>query len=74
MFAFKRSATAPQGMLLATVILMLAVVTLNTEVMTLAPRYSQFGSQVYFNSTTNTTSPCSLEAPTGSCTLTQIGT
>jgi len=74
LFTVKQSSTPPQGMLLATVILMLSVVTLNTEVMTLAPRYSQFGSQVYFNETTNSTIQCSLNAPPGNCTLTQIAT
>jgi len=74
LFTVRRSATPPQGILLTTVILMLSVVTLNTEIMTLAPRYSQFGSQVYFNGTTNSTIQCSLEAPPGVCTLTQIAT
>jgi LMBR1 domain-containing protein 1 len=74
MFTIRRGATAPQGILFATVILMLSVLVLNMEVTTLAPQYAQFGGQLYFNSTTNTTEQCSLNAPPGVCTMTQIGT
>jgi len=44
------------------------------EVTTLAPQYSQFGSQVFLNTTSGKVQPCSLYAPPGNCTMTQIGT
>lgn len=47
MFTFKKRATPPQGLLLASVILMLSILVLNLQVLTLAPRYTTFGSQTF---------------------------
>jgi len=74
LYAIKKGGTAPQGLLVASIILMLTTLCLNMEITTLAPQYANFGSQVYVNSTTGKTSECSLDAPTGLCTMTQIGT
>lgn len=52
---------------------MFCILSLNMELTTLAPQYANFGSQVYFNSTTSTIQPCSMAAPPDNCTMTQIG-
>jgi len=74
LFSVKRSGTPPQGLLFMAIILMLCLLALNMEVTTLAPQYSTFGSQVFLNTTTNETQPCTMNAPIGNCTMTQIGT
>jgi len=51
---------------------MLAILALNVEILTLAPRYASYGSQVYVNGTE--IFPCSITAPPTLCTMTQIGT
>jgi len=71
LFTIRPRQTPPQGLLLATVLLMLALLSLNVEILTLAPRYASYGTQVYFNG--NTTLPCSITAPPEKCTMTQIG-
>lgn len=63
--------TPPQGLLLTSVILMLALLVLNIEIMTLAPSYASFGTQTYFLNGTET--PCSITAPIENCTMSQIG-
>jgi len=78
LFTIKPRQTPPQGLLLATVLLMLALLALNVEILTLAPRYASYGSQVYLdtNVTGNATAvltQCSITAPPSLCTMTQIG-
>ena len=72
MFAIKRSGTPPQGLLAAAVITMLCILAFNFELLTLAPQYSSFGSQTYFNSTTGVVSRCSIQMPPKNCTMTQL--
>jgi len=73
LYTIRKHGTAPQGLLLATIILMLAVLALNMELTTLSPQYASFGSQVFLNSTSGKVESCSLEAPPNLCTMTQIG-
>jgi len=73
MYRVQPGSTPPQGLLLTAVLLMLSLLALNMEVTTLAPQYATFGSQVWTNTTTNETQPCSYNAPAGNCTMTQIG-
>jgi len=83
LFEIRRGGSAPQGLLLASVILILSIMALNFEITTLAPQYSTFGTQKYlFNQTVtdgnNVTRlvtelrPCDLRSPDGECTMTQI--
>lgn len=74
MFKVRARGTPPQGLLATTIILMLAILALNMEVTTLAPQYSNWGSQVFYNTTSEKLEPCSLNAPQGVCTMSQIGT
>jgi len=74
LYKIRRGATPPQGLLLASVILMFAILSLNMELTTLAPQYSNWGSQTYTNPNSTDTVPCSLDAPPGACYMTQIGT
>jgi len=75
LYKIRRGSTPPQGLLLASVILMFSILSLNMELTTLAPRYANWGSQTY-NSPNSTAGsiPCSLDAPPGVCYMTQIGT
>jgi len=73
LFTIKPRQTPPQGLLLATILLMLAILALNVEILTLAPQYATYGSQVYLNAN-NTLVECSITAPQSKCTMTQIGT
>jgi LMBR1 domain-containing protein 1 len=72
LYAFKRQRTAPQGVLLATLLLMLFVIALVFVLDTVAPRYLMFGGQTYLSA--NLTSlPCSVLAPpAANCSVTQI--
>jgi LMBR1 domain-containing protein 1 len=73
MYDIKKKSTAPQGLLLAAVILMFSILALNMEITTLAPNYASFGSQMYRNTTTGEVKSCSLNAPPSLCTMTEIG-
>lgn len=74
LYKIRPRASPPQSLLCAALIMMLALMALNMEITTLAPQYANWGSQVYFDAATNQTKSCSLEAPPGICTMTQIGT
>jgi len=74
LYKIRRGSTPPQGLLLASVILMFSVLSLNMELTTLAPRYANWGSQTYINPNSTVVVPCSLDAPPGACYMTQIGT
>jgi len=71
LYSIRARRSPPQGLLLATLFLMFALLALNMQIITLAPRYTMFGSQVYFDTATNTTQPC---VPIANCTMSQIGT
>jgi len=71
MYNIRRGSTAPQGLLVAAIILMFSMLSLNMEITTLAPQYANWGSQVWKNGTE--VHKCSLNAPQGACTITQIG-
>eukprot|EP01132_Coremiostelium_polycephalum_P004794 gene4794-5979_t len=73
MYEFGRRKTLPQGLLCGTVLLMFSILCLNMQLLTLAPRYSMFGTQVFLNATSGETLPCSIDAPTGLCVMSQIG-
>eukprot|EP01091_Cochliopodium_minus_P010736 TRINITY_DN2916_c0_g1_i1.p1 TRINITY_DN2916_c0_g1~~TRINITY_DN2916_c0_g1_i1.p1 ORF type:complete len:445 (-),score=91.87 TRINITY_DN2916_c0_g1_i1:43-1377(-) len=72
MFNVQRGTTAPQGLLAAAVICMLCILAFNFELLTLAPQYSSFGSQTFYNSTTQTVVKCSIQMPSQNCTMTQL--
>jgi len=55
LYDIRRGGSAPQGLLLTAVILMLSTLALNFEITTLAPQYSTFGTQVYNVSAVNVT-------------------
>jgi len=75
LYKIRPRATPPQGLLMASVILMFSILSLNMELTTLAPQYANWGSQTYLApNTTDEYKPCSLDAPEGVCHMTQIGT
>ncbi|KAM9988463.1 hypothetical protein ACTFIZ_012200 [Dictyostelium cf. discoideum] len=71
MFEFGYRKTFPQGLLLASVLLMLSNLCLNMQIVNLAPRYVMYGTQVYLNGTS--VLPCSINAPTNLCIMSEIG-
>ncbi|KAF9578347.1 hypothetical protein BGW38_005899, partial [Lunasporangiospora selenospora] len=83
LYKFRRAATAPQGLLAATMLLMLSLAGLCYSLtMAVAPDYSMFGSQKYCNHTIALTNerdchdyptlivPCHIGAPSDLCTPT----
>jgi LMBR1 domain-containing protein 1 len=62
MYSIRARKTAPQGLLLATMIIMLVVMALNVEMYTIAPQYTQFGTQQWPSTANGTTTwkPCCL--------------
>lgn len=78
MFRFEHGRTLPQGLLLATVILMFALLALNFELNAMAPQYVNWGTQTYV-SANGTVLPCAPGASSfnsslpSTCTMTQIG-
>jgi len=79
LFSFKQDRTPPQGLMTASIILMLGILALNNSLVTLAPTYAMFGSQMYTpNATSSNPNPtpesCSINAPPESgCITTQLG-
>ncbi|KYQ89234.1 LMBR1-like conserved region-containing protein [Tieghemostelium lacteum] len=73
MYDFKYRKTMPQGLLIAAMLLMLSILCLNVQILSLAPRYAMFGTQVWYNATSGDVEPCSIEAPSTACTMSQIG-
>lgn len=74
LYSIKPRQTAPQGLLLTAILLMLALLVLNMEILTLAPQYASFGSQTWTNTTSNQTDlHCDITSPPDNCTMTQIG-
>ncbi|KAJ8661173.1 hypothetical protein O0I10_002921 [Lichtheimia ornata] len=85
LFRIRKGATMPQGLLFASVLLMLALLALNYSLTAVvAPGYAHFGSQVYCNYTeggqrdcsehTEKIVPCDIYAPTEICTPTIAST
>ncbi|KAG0213304.1 hypothetical protein BGX33_002963 [Mortierella sp. NVP41] len=81
LYRFRRAATQPQGLLAATMLLMLSLAGLSYSLtMSVAPEYSMFGSQKYCNHTVVMQRdckdypaliiPCHVGAPTELCTPT----
>ncbi|KAI8060859.1 hypothetical protein BC940DRAFT_311265 [Gongronella butleri] len=81
LYTIRPGGTAPQGLLLMTVLLTLALLALNYVVSTVVvPGYAHFGSQVYCNYTIggqrdctdhrDAILPCDVQAPTDICTPT----
>jgi len=71
LYNIRKRQTPPQGLLMAAIILMLGLLALNMEILTLAPRYSTFGNQVY--AVNGTIAECNINADPSQCTMTQIG-
>jgi len=72
LYTFSKDRTQPQGLMTASIILMLGILALNNSLVTLAPTYTMFGSQTYINGSGPV--PCSINAPVDSnCTMTQLG-
>lgn len=73
MYKIRPGSSMPQGMLLASAILMFSLLALNMEISTLAPQYSTWGSQTYYDTSKNSTEPCSWNADRDECVPTEIG-
>ncbi|EGC30922.1 hypothetical protein DICPUDRAFT_58029 [Dictyostelium purpureum] len=73
MFEFSYRKTFPQGLLIASVLLMLSNLCLNMQIVQLAPRYVMYGTQQFFNATSAALEPCNISAPQGACVMSQIG-
>lgn len=73
LYKIRARSTPPQGLLVAAIILMLSILALNMELTTIAPQYANFGSQTWRSDNSTEVHPCSLDAPPGKCTMTQIG-
>lgn len=71
LFPVHTRATSPQGLLLMTAYLIMSFITLTFEIITIAPRYSIFGSQKYF-AADGTEKYCSFDAPVSKCQMSQI--
>ncbi|KAF9272851.1 hypothetical protein BGZ68_002043 [Mortierella alpina] len=79
LYSFRKSATQPQGLLVATMLLMLSLAGLSYSLtMSVAPEYSMFGSQKYCNHTIPVIGrdcsdypsliiPCHVDAPAELC-------
>ncbi|CAG8667973.1 7319_t:CDS:10 [Acaulospora morrowiae] len=85
LYKIRRSATPPQALLFAAMVLMMSLLALNyTLTMVVAPQYAQFGSQKYCNHTVGEVRdchdypqliiPCDVTAPTDICTPTITST
>ncbi|KAF9104572.1 hypothetical protein BGX27_010045, partial [Mortierella sp. AM989] len=87
LYEFRRAATQPQGLLAATMLLMLSLAGLSYSLtMSAAPEYSMFGSQKYCNHTTSAIGsrdcssqpslivPCHIGAPSDLCVPTVTST
>ncbi|KAF7728493.1 hypothetical protein EC973_006046 [Apophysomyces ossiformis] len=85
LYRIRKGATAPQGLLFATVLLTLSLLALNYTITTVvAPEYAHFGSQVYCNQTiggirdcsdrADLIVPCDITGPTDICTPTVSST
>ncbi|KAI8997686.1 hypothetical protein BDB01DRAFT_771978 [Pilobolus umbonatus] len=85
LYRIKKNATAPQGLLVSSILLTLSLLALNyTMTTTVAPQYAHFGSQVYCNQTSNGIRdcreqselivPCDIYGPTDICTPTVSST
>ncbi len=72
LYPLKRQRSAPQGVLLSTLLMMLFTIACVFVLDTLAPRYLMFGGQTYLVNGTDVT-PCSVLAPvSANCSVTQI--
>lgn len=71
MFPIAKGRSAPQGLLLMGLLLMLVCVTLAFSIGTLAPNYATWGHQQYLNNN-GTWVPCSTDAPFANCSMTQL--
>lgn len=68
----KRQRTAPQGVLIFALMLVLASITITFMIDTLAPNYTTFGDQMFYLNNTGMVQ-CSISAPqTQDCSMTQI--
>eukprot|EP00033_Pygsuia_biforma_P000852 GCRY01000990.1.p1 GENE.GCRY01000990.1~~GCRY01000990.1.p1 ORF type:complete len:517 (-),score=105.51 GCRY01000990.1:486-2036(-) len=61
LYSIRARNTVPQGLLFLCILSMLSLLALNVVMMSVAPRYTTFGSQEYKNEK-NETVPCSLQA------------
>jgi LMBR1 domain-containing protein 1 len=72
LFRLKRRSSPPQGLLLASMILVLALLALTNILMSLAPQYTTYGGQVYNNGTAVV--ECGPQAPKDACHMSQVST
>jgi LMBR1 domain-containing protein 1 len=70
LYRVKARATKPQGLLIATLIMMLSLLALNMQLMSLFPQYATYGSQTWGPDNAQ----CDITAPPDQCQMTQIGT
>jgi LMBR1 domain-containing protein 1 len=72
LFRLKRRSSPPQGLLLASMILVLALLAISNMLMSLAPQYTTYGGQMYRNETG--VHPCDhTYASNTTCHMSQIG-
>lgn len=77
LFRLKRRASPPQGLMLASIILVLSLLALTNVLLAVAPQYTSYGGQVYtaMRDGAPQTVPCSASAPpSANCQLSQIAT
>lgn len=65
MYRFKPGKTAPQGVLMTVIFLMLTLLAVNMTLLSLAPQYMAWGGQTYLDDGDDEL-PCSIVAPEGS--------
>jgi len=78
LFPIRKKRTPPQALLIACIMLMLSVLSLNNLLTNAAPTYSMFGSQMVIpnNSSTETPVHCSIthyNSTTNNCVMTKVG-
>lgn len=72
LFKLRRRSSPPQGLMLASIILVASLLALTQVLMTLAPQYISYGGQTYQGSDGGAKA-CSPEAPEGFCHMSQVG-
>jgi LMBR1 domain-containing protein 1 len=79
LYNYSRNHTPPQGLILGTFLVMLAILAMNVQLLSLAPQYAYWGGRTFHNATEDKTYPCSIEyaysdeITQGGCQMTQIG-
>jgi LMBR1 domain-containing protein 1 len=76
LYSIQKGRTLPNAFLMAAWMLQLMTLTLNLEILTIAPTYASFGNQFYFNETSQMRQECDTDligVVENTCVQTQIG-